>query len=252
MEEQLIEALGMRLANRAYLYRILHIVFGAEPSRDELVTLGAQETFDAFQYLRDEEQASRTHIEIAVKEDVQTISVAKSLTDALALLNTLREKIDDANFIDVLKTDYTKLLMIPGSSYVHPWESPYIGKEAMLFQESTLDVRYRYREHGIEALEFGHFPEDHISMMFDFLAILSTRAFDAFSDGNDEEFRRILTSQGDFIAEHLTLWLPKFHNDLYKKDKRGIYNQFAEVLRAFLEVDKLFIAETLSAEWIAS
>jgi len=252
MEEQLIEALGMRLANRAYIYRILHIVFGAEPSRDELVTLGAQETIDAFRYLSEEEQASRTFIEIAVKEDVETISGARSLTDALALLNSLREKIDDADFVEALKSEFTKLFIIPGSSYVHLWESPYIGKEKMLFQESTLDVRHRYREHGIEALEFGHFPEDHLSMMFDFLAILSARVFDAFSDGDDEEFKRILASQGDFIAAHLTLWLPKFHKDLYKKDKRGIYNQFAEVLRAFLEVDKLFIAETLAAEWIAS
>ena len=68
-----------------------------------------------------------------------------------------------------LKASFTRLFLVPGASFVHPWESPYIGKEVMLFQESTLDVRHRYAAYGFAAAEFGHFPEDHVSMMLDFL-----------------------------------------------------------------------------------
>ena len=61
----------------------------------------------------------------------------------------------------------------------------------MLFQESTLDVRSRYAEYGFAAVEYGHFPEDHVSMMLDFLAHLSTRAFDAFESEEDDETRQM-------------------------------------------------------------
>ena len=53
MEERMIEALGMRLANRAYLYRIFHIVFGAEPTSEELATIGSAKTVEAFRCFAD-------------------------------------------------------------------------------------------------------------------------------------------------------------------------------------------------------
>jgi len=251
MNEQIIETIGMRLANRAYLYRIFHIVFGADPSSEELHTLGAQETVDAFLYLSKEEQATTVFFEVESQDGFEQVAAAVTLSSAVELLASLGEKADDEDYIDALKSDFTRLFYIPGKSYVYPWESPYIGKEMMLFQESTLDVRHRYREHGFEAQEFGHFPEDHVSMMLDFLAHLGSRAFDAFSDGNDEEFARILSSQGEFISVHLTDWLLKFHKDLCLKDTRGVFCQFAAALRAFLAVDRLFIEKALAAEWIS-
>lgn len=212
MEEQVIEAQGMQLANRAYLYRLFHIVFGAEPSREELRAFGAQETADVLR--------------------------TEALTDMQELLTSLAGKADDVAFVAECKSDFTRLFLVPGVSYVHPWESPYIGKETMLFQESTLDVRHRYAEYGFVASEFGHFPEDHISMMLDFLAHLSTQAFEAFADGNDDAVKRILSFQKDFVATHLMNWLPQFYDALCERDNVGTYRRFARALHAFLACDE--------------
>lgn len=248
MEEEKIEALGMRLANRAYLYRIFHIVFGAEPSSEELAALGSPETVEAFRYLSKVAQAADASISGDEGENEQEVSAASTIAKAVELTASFGEKADDAGYVESLKSDFTRLFLVPGKAYVYPWESPYIGKEVMLFQESTLDVRNRYAEYGFAAVGFGHFPEDHVSMMLDFLAHLSTRAFDAFGDERDEEVVKILSSQKDFIAVHLADWLADFHEDLCKKDSEEVYSTFAGALRAFLTLDGRFIEETLSEE----
>lgn len=228
MEERDIEALGMRLANRAYLYRIFHIVFGAEPSKEELSVLGSNETIDAMQYLADDCRS-------------------ESLLDAVRLFASFADRAQDGGCVESMRSDFTKLFLVPGASYVRPWESPYIGKEEMLFQESTLDVRHRYAEYGFIAVEFGHFPEDHLSMMLDFLACLSTRAFDAFGEGRDDEARRILSSQKDFVESHLLNWLDRFHEVLCEKDEAGVYRRFAAALHAFLVLDREFVERALAS-----
>ena len=57
-----------------------------------------------------------------------------------------------------MEVAFNKLFMVPGGSYAYPWESPYLGKDATLFKESTLDVRERYAKYGFEAEMKGHFP----------------------------------------------------------------------------------------------
>ena len=227
MEERDIELLGMRLANRAYLYRVFHIAFGAEPSKEELSVLGSKETIDATQYLADD-------------------SRSEALLDAVRLFSSFEGKAQDDGYVESMRSDFTKLFLVPGASYVHPWESPYIGKEAMLFQESTLDVRHRYAEHDFVAVEFGHFPEDHLSMMLDFLARLSARAFDAFGEERDDEVKRILAAQKDFVEAHLLNWLGKFHEALCAKDETGVYRRLAAALQAFLALDEEFTERALA------
>lgn len=227
MEEQAIEELGMRLANRAYLYRIFHIAFGAEPTGEELSVLGSAETVDAARYLAE-----------ACDSD--------ALAEAARLFASLGSKACDGAYVEALRSDFTRLFLAPGESYVHPWESPYVGKEEMLFQESTLDVRHRYADFGFAAVEFGRFPEDHVSMMLDFLAHLGSRAFDAFGEGRDDEARRILASQRDFVQAHLLNWLDKFHEELCEKDGTGVYRQLAAALLAFLALDEGFAERALA------
>lgn len=226
MDEFTIEAQAMRLANRAYAYRVFHIAFGAEPSSDELRVLASPETVEAFRFL------AETAREEGSGEGAQTLTAA---ADLLALLGAHAE---DAAGVASLKASFTRLFLVPGASFVHPWESPYIGKEVMLFQESTLDVRHRYAAYGFAAAEFGRFPEDHVSMMLDFLAHLSSAAFEAFGDGNDEEAGRILADQRAFVAAHLDTWLPAFVEKLCEQDAEGTYARLACALRAFVELDK--------------
>lgn len=242
MDEQRIEEMGMQLANRAYLYRLFQIVFGAEPTGDVLKALATQEATDALSLIgrcaiEGEEKAEAT------TGEATTCAAAEVLAALQTLMETHAAKADDTAYIEALKADYSRLFLTPGTSYVHPWESPYVGTESMLFQESTLDVRHRLRAFGYEPQMLGSFPDDHLALMLDFLAHLSSRAFEAFGDGEDETLKHILTAQQEFIAEHLLNWLPLFCEKLQEKDAAGVYLTYAQALVVFLEGDKRFIVE---------
>lgn len=265
MDEQAIAVMGARLANRAYLFRVFHIIFGAEPSAEELRVLSDQSTLQALAYLRDqglpdsgsaaicgaadtaEPAAAGSAAEAAEADPAATTpAAAETLTQTLELLVAFGGKLEDAEYIDSLKSVYTRLFLVPGVSYVYPWESPYVGTTAVIFTKSTLDVRNRYREHGFTALEYPHFPEDHVAMMLDFLAHLSNRAFDAFVDGDDAELMQVLAAQNQFISKHLTNWLGLFQEELDAQDRSGLYSLFTRALRVFLELDGLFLQDALS------
>ncbi len=99
---------------------------------------------------------------------------------------------------------------MPGAYYVHPWESPYVGKESMVFQESTLDVRSFYHAAGFKLRAEKRFPDDHIAATMDYLGRSSQRAYEAFADGRDDEARRTLAAQGQFVDRHLLKWVDQF------------------------------------------
>jgi len=153
---------------------------------------------------------------------------------------------DPAGTLEALVSSYTRLFMVPGDEYVHPWESPYRGKEVMLFQESTLDVRERYRAFGFEAEGYRHFPEDHIAMMMHFLGALGSEAYTAHEGHDHERLMEILEAQRSFIDEHLTYWRPRFVEALELRDSLGFYLMFARTLDAFLADDRAFLREVLA------
>ncbi|MDR0514582.1 MAG: molecular chaperone TorD family protein [Coriobacteriaceae bacterium] len=223
-EENTIESFALHLANRAYLYRMFHIALGALPSTDLLRTLSSEEARAALRYLDGL---------IEGKDD--------AIRATIELFESLQGKAEDPGCLEALRSSYTRLFLVPGDSRVIPWESPYIGKETMLFQESTLDVRARYAEHGFAASGEAHFPEDHIAMMLDFLAHLSSRAYEAFADAQDAELGRILAAQGSFLEAHILPWLPLFCEDLGHKDDRGFFFPISQALLAWAQADKAWL-----------
>lgn len=242
MDDIAIEAMGLRLADRIYAYRMLHIVFGASPNREELEMLSCAQTVEVFARLRDAANEENLTLKTYDQGKESVVAASDVLGRMEKLADFLRGKVDDADYIDSLSSLYVRLFSVPGESYVYPWESPYLDTDKMIFKESTIDVRRRYAAHGFEAVEYKHFPEDHVSMMLDFMARLSERAFQAFGDEDDEKAAALLGDQADFIDAHLGEWLESFHKELCLKDESGMFSQMAEVLRAFVAVDWAFAA----------
>ncbi len=243
-----IEAFAMKLANRIYLYRILHIAFGSEPTEELITMLGSGDTTSAIERLAQFPQAARVHIEQKEPDGSSRIAAVEALRGASAVLVEFAHADNAHACAENLASDYVRLFLVPGSAYVYPWESPYVGQETMIFQESTLDVKARYRQYGFAAASGeGRFPEDHIAMMFDFMARVSERAFDAFGNGDDEKVLRDLAFQKDFIETHLSTWISQFYNEVRKKDTTGFYACLASVAALFIEIDALFLCDVPEA-----
>lgn len=225
-----------RLAYRAYLYELFHIVFGAVPSAEEIDCLRSETTAETLMFYADRQSEPTRREAFSACMSAFSDIVVDDCRDTDAHCEGKTQYC-----VESLKSSYTRLFLVPGQDYVHPWESPYVGKEVTLFQESTLDVRGRYAAFGFRAEGFKHFPEDHIAMMLHFMGALSSRVFEAYSNHEDAKACDLMRAQSDFISVHLTYWRPKFLDDLYEKDSLGFYAVCGRALDAFLQDDFHFL-----------
>jgi len=229
------EELTQRLAYRTYLYELLHVIFGSMPTVEVMETLTGSTTLEVLSYYAEAQQYEQND----EFEHNPFLLCKRTLEEFL-------KQPDEDEVARELASSFTQLFMVPGDGYVHPWESPYRGKEAMLFQESTLDVRYRYKEFGFEADHHKRFPEDHIAMMLHFLGALSAEAYDAHVQRDDERLHTVLDAQGSFIEEHLTRWRSRFVEEIALKDSLGFYLAFARSLDVFVVEDMDFIHDEIA------
>ena len=129
MNDQTKEAVELLLSNRLFLYSLMHKLFGREPDEELLNILTDEHTGEAFGLLSEEE---------------------KDIMDRTAVfLGEIREEKQNPAFLEEAKDEYTRLFIGPMSLVAPPWESVYGQKDAMLFQESTLEVRNTYRQYGL-------------------------------------------------------------------------------------------------------
>ena len=121
MTQEKREAVELLLANRLYLYSLLHKTFGREPDGELIALLCTDTTASAFALLS------------AEKGD--------PLDRIGPFLKSVGAKAADTGFLAELRDEYTRLFVGPDKLVAPPWESVYRGEDAMLFQEVTLEVR---------------------------------------------------------------------------------------------------------------
>ena len=238
-DEELEKRIGMDLACRAYLYDLLHGVFGGDCSSDSIAKIFGEQTREMI--VREAAALSdcggerqNRHI---VDDRVRTLEQCAEA--ALACIDSNQAIVSESpcEYAAEMKSDYAKLFQIPGDSYVSSWESPYVGTEQALFQCSTLNVRAAYHAAGLKLQAEGNFPDDHIAAMMEYLAYMGARAYDCFADGRDAECVQILQDSKDFLTSHVLTWIDAFANNVIEKDTRGYYAAFAQAATVVAHVD---------------
>ena len=238
-DEDLEKRIGMDLACRAYLYDLLHEVFGGDCSSDSIARYFGKQTREMIAHeavaLSDcSREANNRRI---VGKGTRTLEQCAEA--ALAYIDSRQGAVHESpsEYAAEMKSDYAKLFQIPGDSYVSSWESPYVGTEQALFQCSTLNVREAYHAAGLKLQAERHFPDDHIAAMMEYLAYMGTRAYDCFADGRDAECVQALRTSKDFLTSHVLTWIVAFTNKVIEKDTRGCYGAFAQVATVVAHVD---------------
>ena len=227
MTEQRREAAELLLSNRLFLYSLLHKVFGREPDEELLKILTEEHTGEAFGLLSDED--------------------GDILNRTAVFLNEIREDRKNPAFLEEAKDEYTRLFIGPVSLVAPPWESVYGQKDAMLFQESTLEVRNTYRRFGLLPEGYPHVADDSLALELHFMSLLAKRSLDAFYAGDDEALRSDLDGSAEFLKKHLLVWVPKFLERMKGTGSRVLYPQMCLVLDEFLRKDAETVRELLEA-----
>jgi TorA maturation chaperone TorD len=167
----------------------------------------------------------------------------------------LREGIDQVNHylkyyerdedFDALHWDYTRMFIGPSKIPCPIWESSYLNKEGLLFQEETLQVRTIYLKNQLMSLQNGREPEDHLGLELDFMYQLSNLATDLLKDKNVKQLHSNLRDQQRFLKEHLLTWNHLFCENVNNHAETDFYKGMAKILNGFLNIDKYCLEELL-------
>lgn len=219
------EIMEVLLANRLFLYSLMHKLFGGEPDQELLNILSSDSTCEAYGLLAEEEN------------DV--------MARTCQFLTELREDIQKPEFLDRVKNEYTVLFIGPAKLVAPPWESVYRNKQEMLFQECTLAVREFYRKFNMLPEGYPRIPDDGLALELHFMAKLSQKALTALQEDKLDWLKYYLQGQNIFLANHLLVWIPMFVERMGGATTDYLYPQMCLVLDDFLKKDKKVVTELL-------
>jgi putative dimethyl sulfoxide reductase chaperone len=145
--------------------------------------------------------------------------------------------LEEQHVLDELSADYAGLFLNAGDRPAHPYESVYTSPERLLMQQAQKQVRQIYAESGL-ILSSGEEPEDHIALEMEYMGHLCSRTASASEEGDLETVRAHLTSQREFLSEHLLRWAPQFAEDLKRFATTDFYRALGCLIRDFLQIEK--------------
>lgn len=193
-----------------------------------------------------------TLLQAAIKDDpfdeAPFANANPSVIEGLNLLRKWSEECKQSEnqkeLLTDVQVDYMRLFAITERLPLAPWESFYGNDERLLFQESMLDVRNWYARFGLELVNAGHEPDDHIGLELLFVAHLAQLGLAALEAGNDLEFEQALAAQRGFLSKHLLLWAPLWCEQMLEYARTDFYRGLALVIRGAL----IELAATLNIE----
>ncbi|MCL2398517.1 MAG: molecular chaperone TorD family protein [Defluviitaleaceae bacterium] len=213
------------LAGRSYIYKILKQVFGHEPNLQLLKTITGKFTEEV--------------MEIFLKED-QLISYNELFAQIKQAI------IDNEDLLERIKSEYVYLMLGPNKLPAPPWESVYINKERVIFQQSTLKVRQAYLEYQLLPAEYPHVADDHIAIELDFMFRLGQLCQESFEKEDMQRLKKLLSDQKNFLGNHLLVWINDFSIEIKESQTHYFYPQMASLTADILHSDHDVIKELLS------
>ncbi len=216
------------LATRHFLYQLLQRVFAHDPDLELLDTLTSDHTSKM--------------VKLFIEENAEVLSLYE---DLIAELST-RIQDDSDILLDDLKNEYTYLFIGPTKLPAPPWESVYISKERLIFQESTLKVRRAYLKYGFLPSNYPHEADDHLALELDFMVHLANLTFQVFEKGDETQLKTLLNDQKDFLQQHLLVWIGDFTKLMLEAKTSYLYPKMTKVTELILNLDDTVIDEILS------
>lgn len=149
---------------------------------------------------------------------------------------------------ELTKQEYNRLFVGPNMLPAPLWESVYLGREHLLFEEETLMVRECYHQYGLSFVRENNEPDDHIVIELEFLGYLIQKTLET----DDVKMQqKLLADQQSFLDDHLSKWALSFCEQLNKTTAFDIYRGVALLLAEYIsfEIESIpFLMEAFDNE----
>lgn len=143
-----------------------------------------------------------------------------------------------------LAVDFTSsfggVAVYEGKSAV-PYKSVFTSDGGLMYQEGYQEVFKALKEESVKLRDGLDWPDDHLSFMCQFMALLSRRIAKAYEEKDYEEALRLIESSQSFLEQHIMSWFPDLYDLASKLIKTRFYRGVLKITQGFFELD----AETL-------
>jgi TorA maturation chaperone TorD len=162
-------------------------------------------------------------------------TAAAALDDGFAALARSLGDAFEAQPLDELQIDYTRLFLNPVGPLAAPYESAWLaGKDPMLFDEVIQSVLDSYRAGGYEVDENFRDLPDHVAAELEFLYTLIFREARAAASANDAERAEAVALRRRFVQEHLYRWIEPFTEAVHGGGATALYRTLADLTERFV------------------
>ena len=100
---------------------------------------------------------------------------------------------------------------------------------------STLDVRDRYRDAGLDTAQTFKDAPDHISAELEFMHYLIYKEIEAFANYEMKMAIAFIQRQKSFLEDHLMAWVPEFAKSIIEHARNPFYPNLARATEMFLK-----------------
>ncbi len=134
-----------------------------------------------------------------------------------------------------LAVDYSKLFVGPYGLLAPPYGSVYLEDTRRVMGNSTMDVRTKYEEEGLD-IGLKEAP-DHIAIELEFMYFLIFKQVEATRNSDSKSAASYLRKQKAFLETHLGIWVSEFADNVEANAQTEFYKNLARLTKSFVKKD---------------
>lgn len=149
----------------------------------------------------------------------------------------------DAQDMQTLLVDYTRLFIGPSQPVAMPYASFWLTDDMSMRHEATQAVLDFYEQGGFDISDdFRELP-DHVAAELEFLYQLIFSQNQAQLGGNADDLAAAAALRSRFVAEHLGAWIGAFAAAVKSGAETAFYRDLAEFTERFVRLEADFAHE---------
>lgn len=173
--------------------------------------------------------------ELTEKMENLEFNMAHVCESAVEWVRGMRKEFKAGADLEQLKVDFSKLFVGPYKLLAAPYGSVYLDDERKVMGDSTLDVKSRYREAGLDTAANYKDAPDHITAELEFMHYLIFKEIESFASSDIETAIDFIQKQKSFLEDHLMAWVPEFAKSIIESAVNPFYMNLSKTTAAFLK-----------------
>lgn len=137
---------------------------------------------------------------------------------------------------------FTGVKVYEGKTAV-PYKSVFTSEEGLLCQEGFREVYHAFKAEAIKKRAGLDYPDDHLSFLCQFMAIMSRRTLAALQEGDYGKAAHDVKSSADFLDANILSWYDQFMERALLLIKTRFYKGVLKLARGFFSLDRETLAD---------